>query len=121
MTTIQTIFDIVTKGIISQGGPSYDDSSEIVSCCYRGPDGRKCAAGWLIPDNMFDPAMNNMIISEVPEMLPDKFRDELSFIRQLQRIHDDAQMDTTTDEGFMQLWRQNMAEFAKDKGLEFNP
>lgn len=47
--TLQEMFDAAARGIISQGGKSADAKGE---CLYRGPDGRKCAVGWLIADSV---------------------------------------------------------------------
>lgn len=50
--TNEEIINFVIDKLIEQGGPSMnaDDSS----CQYRGIEGRKCAAGWLIKDEVFD-------------------------------------------------------------------
>jgi hypothetical protein len=38
--------------VVEQGCPSYDAVSD--KCLYRGPNGTRCAIGWLIPDDRFD-------------------------------------------------------------------
>ena len=43
----QRAFDLACEGLAEQGGPSRDAAG---TCLYRGPNGRKCAIGWLIPD-----------------------------------------------------------------------
>ncbi len=45
----QAIFDFVVQKIWEQGGPARSGSS----CLYRHPNGRKCALGWLIPDDEY--------------------------------------------------------------------
>ena len=121
--TKQEIFDVVLKGIMSQGGPSYDHDAN--SCAYRGENGRKCAAGWLMPDELFNPRFNMLIISD-PEafnMLPEDLRDfnTVPFIRQLQNIHDESQEGCFDDETFMDIWTERMRQFALDNDLRFNP
>lgn len=50
-TPVQTIFDIIYKGLLAQGKQSIVPSNG--RCMYRGPDGLKCAAGMLIPDDEY--------------------------------------------------------------------
>ena len=44
-----------TQGIIDQGGPAFKSIENEGVCAYRSPNGRKCAAGQLIPDELYDP------------------------------------------------------------------
>lgn len=46
MTDVELVNFVFDK-LIAQGGCS---SNSLTGCLYRGPDGRKCAAGHLIPD-----------------------------------------------------------------------
>lgn len=54
----QEWFDTAARGIISQGKPSMgrDPITENEKCVYRSSDGCKCAIGWLIPDDKYDPS-----------------------------------------------------------------
>ena len=54
----QDIFDRVSQHLLSQGVRSTDE--EELDNMYRGSDGTRCAAGVLIPDDEFDPAMEGM-------------------------------------------------------------
>lgn len=120
--TRQEIFDIVLKGIVSQGGPAYD--YEHNSCVYRDDRGRKCAAGWIIPDENFLFRWNTAIIhQEAASMLPKELRDAdtLRFLRALQNIHDENAEIYREDEFFLPAWMKQMAEFAKNNDLEFKP
>ncbi len=46
----------VWRGLQSQGfRRSTKERNDIVQCAYRGDDGLKCAAGWLIPDSEYTP------------------------------------------------------------------
>ena len=48
--TLQEVFDIVSKHLLKQNERSgFSDDS----CSYRGPNGLKCAAGILIPDEEY--------------------------------------------------------------------
>jgi hypothetical protein len=55
--TRQEMFDAAYRGLASQNWQQSRDEGEFTMCLYRGPEGRKCAAGWLIPDNLYDPKM----------------------------------------------------------------
>ena len=55
-------FEIVTNGLASQRwekswAPSVF-SHMGMDCKLRSPDGKKCAIGWLIPDEKYDPSMD---------------------------------------------------------------
>lgn len=52
--TNQEAFDIAVRGVLGQGEPSIGGNG---LCRYRGPSGRKCAAGWLLPDVLYHPGM----------------------------------------------------------------
>lgn len=52
----QEIFNKAVLGVIEQGKPS-KFNSEV--CAYRGPDGTKCAVGFLITDGFISPKMNH--------------------------------------------------------------
>lgn len=60
----QRVFDHVVKHLLAQGVKSGDDSM----CLYRSVvDGKdcKCAIGWLIPDDKYDPAFEGKAIAMV--------------------------------------------------------
>jgi hypothetical protein len=93
----QEAFDKAVRGIILQGGPSIAG----VDCLYRGPDGRKCAIGHLIPDDVYDPEMEGRGItttattSRIRKFLVSQGWDsveDIYFLLGLQEIHDNASM-----------------------------
>jgi hypothetical protein len=45
----QEVFDTIAVGLMKQGKPSKRRGD----CLYRGPDGLKCAAGILLPDEFY--------------------------------------------------------------------
>lgn len=51
--TLQELFNIVSLHLLNQGQKSAHETL----CMYRGPNGMKCAAGVLIPDNEYNPSM----------------------------------------------------------------
>ncbi len=62
-TSLQQVFDIVAKHLLTQMkrserpgnyvGSNQDD--EVPFCAYRASDGSKCAIGCLIPDDIYNP------------------------------------------------------------------
>ena len=104
--TLQEIYDKVKAHLIAQGRPAmcvltgeegYTGATgspirgEV--CMYRAPDGAKCAAGCLIPDEKYHPSMEGktlyVVLREYPDALgftPTPY--QLRLICVLQGIHD---------------------------------
>ena len=61
MPTDQEIFNKVAAHLIKQGRQAKAN----FSCLYRAPDGCKCAIGVLIPDDKYDPRMEEHGIREL--------------------------------------------------------
>lgn len=108
MKTHQEILDIVVPAMIAQGAPSYDVAAGV--CRYRGPEGRKCAAGVLIPDEDYRPEMEgrNSDYLSIPEA-------NSGFLRQLQVNHDDATADGHTG----REWLRVFLDFTKRDALKW--
>ena len=89
----QEWFDTAARGIISQGKPSMgrDPITENEECVYRSPDGCKCAIGWLIPDDKYDPSFerSSYTLASKISFLTEKY-DDISFLGSLQLAHDNA-------------------------------
>ena len=64
------------------------------SCLYRGPNGLKCAAGLLIPDEDFDLSWEGQSVSsvcgnEVSKYFATRYsKDDMTFIKRVQMTHD---------------------------------
>jgi hypothetical protein len=91
----QEAFDTACRGIIAQGKKSADETG---SCLYRSKDGCKCAIGHLIPDEEYEPRMENkMIISYFTwiKSLNEIRKSENGelFLHELQRAHDKCYYD----------------------------
>jgi len=88
--TAQEVFDTAVNGIREQGGRSVNSAG---NCMYRSEDGRKCAAGQLMPDSAYDKTMEDVTITLLLNQ-PDKypglaFLDEHKLlIASVQRAHD---------------------------------
>ena len=53
--TAQKVYDTILFGLRKQAAPSIEMVNEWPACRYRSKDGKKCAAGMLIPDELYDP------------------------------------------------------------------
>lgn len=82
------------------------------TCCYRTKDGRKCAAGLLIPDDEYSPNMENRnfmaIINDYPALLhciPEGMT--ARNVRQIQyNIHDSVALYPWSHEFFVRRLNQ---------------
>ena len=117
--TPQEIFDTVVTHLRGMEKPSaYGDGS----CAYRGMDGAKCAAGVLIPDEIYSPEMEGCPVENFPakdfgKSLPDWFVKNSYLIQRFQWEHDcECNWDET---GF--CGECNFAEMAEDFGLTYPP
>jgi hypothetical protein len=59
-SSLQEVFDTSVAGLASQGFNMSISSDG--SCAYRGKDGCRCPIGWLIPDELYSPNMENILI-----------------------------------------------------------
>jgi len=112
MSSKQDIFDFVSRKIIEQGGPCVD---EYASCYYR-HDGRKCAMGWLIPDNEYIPDMEQNNIDDILKIFyPNVEVPNIKFISELQAVHDRCAVYD-----FSKTWPFSMKVVAINHGLNYD-
>ncbi len=52
----QAVFNTVAKHLLTQGRQAMDSGGH---CVYRGKDGLRCAIGALIPDEVYDPVIED--------------------------------------------------------------
>ena len=87
--TLQEIFDKVNFHLRSQNAKSLD---EFGKCAYRGQDGRSCAVGCLIPDELYKPSMEYMVSDQIDGLSSivgtQDYPEKLYLLRGLQLIHD---------------------------------
>lgn len=89
--TNQETFDIVYRGLRGQKFVQSLDPKlpGLSQCAYRGPKGRKCGAGHLIPDNKYVPEMEGESVwGEHVEPVMVALGVELDFTQTLQDAHD---------------------------------
>jgi hypothetical protein len=120
----QELFDFVARTLIKQGGPSLIDGR----CAYRSPEGRRCAAGILVPEGIdlvegmtIDEAMTLDEFADEPHLA--LIRDNLEMVRRLQFVHDMAteplspDEDPISDDDWMASWLPAMSRLAAELGL----
>lgn len=91
--TAQEVVNFVKDHLLKQGCKS-EKRSETgkITCLYRGPNGTKCAAGCLIPDEDYKPDMEHGKWSSV-SMNYGFERKHIYLISDLQYIHDNVEVE----------------------------
>lgn len=112
--TRQEIFDKVWAGLKGQG---FERSiTEEGICVYRGPNGTKCAAGHVLPDEEYDPEYDEgggCHVGIIPWFANNFHDSEYSFLVTLQRIHDKPYLEASVLE-------RKLRNFAAEQGLTIN-
>jgi len=120
--TKQETFDFVVKAIVEQGRPAVD---QFGNCEYRTADGRKCAAGHLIPDDQYQPSLEGWSVGteSVPESK--RLRDiitaaghDADLVSALQSAHDQSASEERHGAGdFMPMFLERAKSVAVRHGL----
>lgn len=121
--TNQEAFNIVVTGLRQQGRKSLftaeqrERFKDIIGqieepCAYRGEGDTKCAFGFLIPDDLYDPSMENVMASVVLDRFP-AVQEHLEgvnhdLISKLQHIHDKRKPEH---------WEESLTVVANDFNL----
>jgi len=87
----QEIFDYVTPLLFAQGERSMLEGG--TTCAYRGVDGMRCVIGFMIPDDLYTPALegNSAMGVEITNVLSTVITTDLDlcvFLSDLQDVHD---------------------------------
>lgn len=114
MKPLQETYDFVCTKLLEQGRPSKNRSG---ACLYRSEDGAKCAAGWCIPDEKYDPEMDLMDETGVAKIVRrfggDVFDGhDLGLLSWLQNAHDGASNDRDFRLAFSTRARETAKQFA---------
>lgn len=118
MKTRQETFDFVARALAKQGRPSRGVRG---FCMYRGPEGLKCAAGFLIPDADYSSRFENLDVTATPvAKVLEAHGYDLDLVKALQEAHDDAgPEDSKRRQGpWLALWGHLMGEVAQRFDLE---
>jgi hypothetical protein len=96
--TPQRVFDETVRHLASMRGPAMTTTKimNIQSCAYRGTGGSRCAVGYWISDENYDPKIESTAVTDgsgsrqVQKCLPEPLqtRRMLSLLTELQRAHD---------------------------------
>ena len=84
-STAQEVFDFITHHLLTQNEASLLELGK-TSCAYRGTKGLKCAAGCLIPDNLYLKSFEGQTWRYVSKALGMTNHEKL--VSSLQDIHD---------------------------------
>lgn len=135
--TPQDIFDTVAAHLYKQNKRSYKGNARMSGgfCVYRSPEGLKCAVGCLIPDEDYDPRMDDnecmrggtyvsKLVDLAPELgfrLPAYFSANVALLASLQRAHDGADI-VNADKTFNRAALKDKLQLvANDHNLKFTP
>ncbi len=103
--------------LVKQGKPSavpYSNGGSGVSCQYRGPDGARCAAGWLFEGNVGEDFKEgaSCVEAHISELLRANGHDP-DFAMHLQRAHDIV----AAHPDWLSAWSVEMHRVAREWGL----
>lgn len=114
MSLTQDQFNTVLFGIRAQGGPAARGRNRSYRTTVNGQP-RKCAAGWLLPDEQYNKRYERFVVDKIP-FFAALGEDTLIQLRRLQCIHDDADPDN-----FFKEWEPRMERFAKEYAHTYTP
>ena len=122
--TKQEIFDTVLHALRKQGRASVkthpEDGIPTDMCVYRAANGDKCAAGHLIPDDLYDPKMEDKTFIYVSKSFGTGCAlgmdsSDVEFVGLLQNAHDDY-----LTKG-LEHWELQMESVAARYSLTYTP
>lgn len=129
MLTAQNVYDIVVNGLRAQGGPSYRTDpygpmhTTSYYCQYRAPNGRKCAAGQIIPDDRYREGLEGTawksLSTEFPELEP-----HTDLLSEMQKAHDGpfcGNKRAPGDDEWKSLFEPRAKDVAEYFGLVYTP
>ena len=85
--TAQDVFNTAALGMLTQGAKSI--SLDGRQCVYRGPDGRKCGAGFLLTDEEATKAdTENCEDASICVVCPPRLKQHVDLLSDIQSCHD---------------------------------
>ena len=116
--TPQELFDKAYIGVVKQGVPSRSESG---GCFYRGPNGSKCAVGFLIDDETAEEweGFGVWYVLRGAPNLPAWFVENADLLEVMQKAHDDSGLGdfTFVPEKFLPDFKARMHEIAQSYSL----
>ncbi|MGF6978989.1 hypothetical protein QFZ94_007504 [Paraburkholderia sp. JPY465] len=91
----QDVFDIVAWHLLRQNAQATLPGT--AKCMYRAPDGKRCAIGWLLPDEVYSPSLEFFGVRDLVAMLYETphggqfaqfLFEHMPLLRDLQGTHD---------------------------------
>ena len=115
--SLQEIFDFVVSNLLKQNAKSVSEEHPD-ECLYRGPNGKKCAAGFLISDSRYSKSLEGQnIYYIINAIMPDfdsnnsEHFSKRALIVNLQEIHDEIDEED---------WKEAFKRLAKITKLSIN-
>jgi hypothetical protein len=90
ITERQMIFNTVYTHLMLQGRSSVSATGH---CKYRGPNGTKCAVGFLIPDSKYQEDIEGLAVHNLVDLYPQVFSASdalIPLLTSMQMVHDSA-------------------------------
>lgn len=93
----QDVFDVVAWQMLRQNAQSIAPGPGSTKCMYRAPDGKRCAVGWLIPDEVYQRPLEFLGVRDLAARLSEttggaRFATflfvHMPLLRDLQGMHD---------------------------------
>ncbi len=121
--TKQMTFDTVVNALREQGIPSVSGS---YSCAYRGHNGAKCAAGHLIPNELYKESFEGISVLPGNDHLLEKSLEghNLYLVKQLQIAHDTPVVEwaeSFDDTRWLADFEELARKVAKGNKLKYTP
>jgi len=95
----QELFNTIAEHLMKQNAQSINEDG---NCLYKDAEGRKCAVGCLIPDDLYDAEIEGrMIVWDgaiyhlLLKVIPDVDREGAILLRELQKVHDRCYLEGT--------------------------
>jgi hypothetical protein len=91
-TTLQELFSFIVGKLSIQGKRSMTRIARVTSaiCAYRGTYGSRCAAGWILPDEVYGVEMEGKGLRVIPWFRETLEPRQLNLLSELQQFHDDS-------------------------------
>ena len=122
---LQEIFDKVATHLLTQNkkaqSPVVPGEQIKPKCLYRAPDGSKCAVGCLIPDDLYDPAIEGSSVAD--DIVWEAATGELDYDRAEEFALGDllTQLQITHDEDEVEYWPNALRCIAEGRHLTLPP
>jgi hypothetical protein len=124
MPSLQETFDTVVAHLRRQGAKAQIPGSRSgeMTFVFRAPDGKHCAAGALIPDELYDPALECTAVGGTDEdqhknsnavtLLIEELGHDIELVKALQAVHDNAALAE---------WESKLEQVSAEFGLRHSP